>query len=146
MPRRWIILFLVPVLSLAAFPVETKSEGHPVPLERVIPGWVQLKSGKVLKGTLLLGGFISTIATAAILNHKGNRAYDQYLACRDITQIVELRKQTEQYHQIRNWLWLGATAILAVHFLDLKLAKKRHATITGDFSAGGFSVNCRFVF
>ncbi|HDP95831.1 MAG TPA: hypothetical protein ENN40_10800 [Candidatus Aminicenantes bacterium] len=147
MPRWWITLLLIPVLLVPpAFCRETENKDHSLPLERVIPGWVQLKSGKVLKGVLLLGGFIGTVAAAAVLNHRGNQAYDQYLASRDIVQVVELRNQTEQRFQTRNRLLVGTTAILALHFLDLKFTKKRYATITGDFSANGFRLNCRFDF
>lgn len=143
MTRRWIIIFLLFVLVVPVMPDEKSKEPATLPLEQVIPGWKQIRSGRVVKGILLLGGFVGAITGALILNHRGNEAYDDYLACRDAGLVVDLRRETENRFRGRNWLLVGAAAIMGLHFLDLKLTKTKHATITGDLGPVGFRIGCR---
>lgn len=140
------IVCLLLALTFPAGAEESAAGEPPVPLEKVIPGWIQLRSGKPLKGVLLLSGFVGTVAAAAIFNYRGNRAYDEYLASVEIPRIVELRRETESRFRTRNWLLIGAAGILVIHFLDLKWTKKNHAKISCDVSAAGFGLHCRLAF
>lgn len=135
--------------ALLCSPVTAKKATSPtpvIPVDRVIPGWVQLSSGKPVKGILLLGGFLGTIAGAAIQNHRGNLAYDRYLECRDATQIGTLRRETERHFKSRNLFVLGIAAITVIHFLDLTFSKKSNASIQGKLARGGIHLDCRLTF
>ena len=135
------LLFLV--LAVPVMPDEKGEESSPLPLEQVIPGWKQIRSGRAVKGILLLGGFIGAVTGAIISNRQGNRAYDEYLACRDADLVVILRRKTETRFRTRNWMLVGAAAVMGLHFLDLTLTKTKNATITGDIDPGGFRIGCR---
>jgi len=139
-------MLLLLALGVPATPDKGDKENPPVPLVRVIPGWVQMRSGHTLKGILLLGGFVSAVTGAVILNHQGNQSYASYLASRDAARVVALRRETERHFHGRNWFLAGAAAVLVTHFLDLEFAKKKHAQITGDLDPGGFRLGCRIDF
>jgi len=143
MIRRWAIIPLIFILTVPVMPDENDKEPPPLSLEQVIPGWRQIRSGRRVKGLLLLSGFVGAITGAIIANHRGNEAYDNYLACRDTGLVADLRRETEARFRGRNWFLVGAAAIMGLHFLDLKLTKTKNAKITGDLDSVGFRIGCR---
>lgn len=96
-----------------------------VPLVQFIPGITQLKEGKVIKGGILLGVFLATIAGAIIKNSQGNEYYDQYLESIVVEDIVELRKKAENCYRMRNYFIMGIFTVWVIHLLDLKFFKKK---------------------
>lgn len=147
MDRHRITILLLGTFLCLALTVNGEEKSSPlIPVSRVIPGWAQIRSGKPVKGILLLGGFLGAVTGAMIQNHQGNQAYDRYLECRDAGQITELRRQAERRFRSRNFFLIGTVGVLATHFLDLTLSKKPNAKIQGKMVDYGIHLECRISF
>ena len=110
---------------------ETKlSKG--VPVVEFIPGLPQLISGKVLKGSLLLGACLTTIVGAIWENQKGNDYYDQYLVSTDVEEVIELRAKAEKSYRSRNYFIIGMVSVWILHLLDLKFFKNKKGGVKGE--------------
>jgi hypothetical protein len=151
--RRFVV-FLVMVLLVGGglFPVEEAGESEkgqekPAAVIKVIPGAFQLKSGKIVKGTLLLGLFAAAAAGAVVENNRGNAAYRQYVDSTDVAEIVRLRQETEDHFKRRNYYIGGLIGVWLVHLLDLKFSRgKKKGGIQSDVSKDSFSVGFYYSF
>lgn len=127
-----------------------KAETRPVPVLKVIPGLFQLKSGKIVKGSLLLATFAAAVAGTIIENHRGNDTYRRYLASTDVAEIIQLRRATEDHFQRRNYYIGGLVGIWLVHLLDLKLSAysqgKKKGGIQSEVSKDSITVGLYYSF
>ena len=96
-----------------------------IPVAKFFPGLAQLTSGKIIKGGVLLGGFVTTIVGAIIENHRGHDYYEQYLAASEVDEVVALREKSEKSFRNRNYFLIGMVSVWVIHALDLKLFKKK---------------------
>ena len=144
--HRMAILLLVVLLCPTLIANGEKKSSPIIPASRVIPGWTQIRSGKPVKGILLLGGFLGAVTGAVIRNRQGNRAYDRYLEWRDASQVSELRREAERRFRSRNLFLIGSVGVLATHFLDLTLSKKPNAKIQAKMADCGIHLECRISF
>ena len=97
-----------------------------------IPGLPQLISGKVLKGSLILGACLTTIAGTIWANQKGNDYYDQYLLSTDVEEVIELRAKAEKSYRNRNYFIIGMVSVWVLHLLDLKFFKNKKGGVKGE--------------
>jgi len=97
-----------------------------------IPGLPQLISGKVLKGSLLLGACLTTIVGAIWKNQEGNDYYDQYLLSTDVEEVIELRAKAEKSYRNRNYFIIGMVSVWVLHLLDLKFFKNKKGGVKGE--------------
>ena len=97
-----------------------------------IPALPQLISGKVLKGSLLLGACLTTIAGTIWANQKGNDYYDQYLVSTDVEEVIELRAKAEKSYRSRNYFIIGMVSVWVLHLLDLKFFKTKKGGVKGE--------------
>lgn len=121
-------------------------EAKPVPLLKVIPGAYQLKSGKILKGTLLLGAFCVAVAGAITENRKGDKAYENYLNSMDVSEVVSLRRETEDHYRARNIYIGGVLAVFLLHVLDLKFSRGKKKGIQSELSKDHFAIGMYYSF
>ena len=144
------LAILLTLLTLV-FPLmaENKESGgqetKPVPLLKVIPGAYQLKSGKILKGTLLLGAFCAAVAGAVIENGKGDDSYGDYLSSMDVDEVVRLRLETERHYRARNYYIGGMLAVFLLHVLDLKFSDGKKG-VQSELSKDRFAVGLYYSF
>lgn len=103
-----------------------------VPIVKFIPGLHQLVSGKVLKGSILLGACLTTIAGAIWQNQRGNEFYDRYLASIDADEVIDLRSRAERSYRSRNYFIIGMVSVWVLHFLDLKFLKSKKVKVKGE--------------
>ena len=97
-----------------------------------IPGLPQLISGKVLKGSLILGACLTTIAGTIWANQKGNDYYNQYLVSTDVEEVIELRAKAEKSYRSRNYFIIGMVSVWVLHLLDLKFFKNKKGGVKGE--------------
>ncbi len=140
-----VMLILVQYPFLAEGTDANGKEGKPVPVIKVIPGVYQLKSGKILKGTLLLGAFCTAIAGAIIENNKGNESYENYLGSMNVDEILLLRRRTEDHFKARNYYIGGMAAVFLLHVLDLKFSGGKKG-IQSEISKDHFAVGLYYSF
>jgi hypothetical protein len=125
-------------------PQEKKAKA--VSIAMFIPGIYQLKSGRYLKGTLLLGSFAGCIAGTAINNNKGNDRYEQYLRSTNAEEIVQLREQTEKSFKKRNLFMIGIAAVWLAHIVDLKFFKSKKGGVKGEMGKNSIHLGFYYSF
>jgi hypothetical protein len=149
MIKRNLAIFLALLVLVLPLRAEDENKGgeevKPVPLLKVIPGAYQLKSGKILKGTLLLGAFCVAVAGAVIENHKGDKSYNDYLNSMDVNEVVLLRRETEDHYRARNYYIGGMLAVFLLHVLDLKFSRGKKG-IQSELSKDHFAVGVYYSF
>ncbi len=126
--------------------VEETSEPQALPIIKFIPGAFQIKSGKIIKGSLLLGAFTTAIIGAFIQDKKGNDLYKKYLASLDVEEIVSLRKQTEKTFKYRNYYIAGIFGVWLLHLLDLKFFKNKKGSIKGEITQKSANIGFYYSF
>lgn len=125
-----VLIFFISGLTPAEQNQQKKSSG--IPLVQFIPGITQLKHKKIIKGGVLLGAFVTSIAGAVIENNQGNDYYDLYLKSTVVDDIVDLRKKAENSYRWRNYFIAGIFTVWVIHLLDLKFSKKKGG-LKGEF-------------
>lgn len=126
--------------------VEETSEPKAMPIIKFIPGAFQIKSGKIIKGAILLGAFTTAIIGAIIQNKKGNDLYEKYLESKDVEEIVSLRKQTEKAFKYRNYYIAGIFGAWLLHLLDLKFFKNKKGSIKGEITQKNANIGFYYSF
>jgi len=135
------------LLPAAAEPEsEKKGKKKPVSISLFIPGLQQFKTRKHMKGVLLLGGFVCTVAGAVVYNKKGNDWYKKYTDSIDIEEIARFRAKTEKSFRRRNLFIAGVFAVFALHVLDLKFSKSGKSGVTGGVTADSVNVGFYYAF
>jgi hypothetical protein len=123
-----------------------KEKPKTVSITMFIPGIHQLASGKYVKGTILLGSFISCITGAVIHNNKGNNWYEKYINSTNVEEIVLFRQKTEKSLKTRNLFIIGALSVWALHIIDLKFFKSKKGGVKGEVGKNGFIIGCYYTF
>ncbi|MGE5340035.1 MAG: hypothetical protein ACM3SY_01020 [Candidatus Omnitrophota bacterium] len=108
-------------------PMEKKPQ--PVSITLFIPGIEQLKTGKTIKGTLLLGAFTASIVGAFVYNHQGLNWFDDYQQSTHVQDIIYFRSQTEKSFKKRNLCIAGIFSVWLVHLIDLKFFKSEKSGV-----------------
>jgi hypothetical protein len=147
MPLKCISLALILLLSSLCLGGEgdiQPSKG--IPVEKFIPGLSQLISGKILRGGLLLGACLATVAGAIWENQRGNDYYEQYLVSTDIEEVVDLRSRAEKSFRSRNYYILGMVSVFVLHFLDLKFLKNKKGKLKGEVKNNALSFGIYYSF
>jgi len=90
---------------------------------KYVPGLVQLKEKKVLKGSILLSTFIIGISGTIINNNSGNKYYKMYLLSKNVDEIVDLRRKAENKFKSRNLFIIGTGVSFLLHLIDMKFSK-----------------------
>lgn len=83
-----------------------------------VPGWGQLYKGERAKGWVLVGLWGATAAGVVTAHVLRGQAQDDYLAETDPAEIADRYDTFNTWHQTRNVLALGATAVWAYAVLD----------------------------
>ena len=128
----FIILFCFHSLFGEEKKEEEKKENRPVSIIKFIPGVSQVKSGKLVKGGILLVTFSAAIFGAISENKRGNDLYEKYLNSSNEEEVIELRRQTEKKFKNRNYYFAGIVGIWLIHLVDLKLFKDKKGGIKGE--------------
>jgi hypothetical protein len=115
------IILLIYGLSFL-FPTDNNLRNG-VSIIRYMPGLFQLKEKKVLKGSILLSSFIIGISGAIINNNSGNKYYKMYLLSKNVDEIVNLRKKSENKFKSRNLFIIGTGISFLLHLIDMKFSK-----------------------
>lgn len=142
----YILILVLLITTVLAGEVDPDPLKKGIPLIRFIPGLVQLTSGKIIKGGVLMGTWITTIIGAIIENNRGYDYYDQYLDATAVDEVVRLRKKSEKSFKNRNYFLIGTVSILLIHALDLKLFKKKKGGLNGEIKNDGISVGLYYCF
>ena len=117
-----------------------------VPIVKFIPGLPQLISGKVLKGSMLMGACLITIAGAIWENQKGNEYYEQYLTSIDVDEVIDLRARAEKSFRSRNYFIIGMVSVWVLHFLDLRFLKNKKGKVKGEVKSSRLSIGIYYSF
>ena len=125
---------------------EEPKEKQGISIIKFIPGVYQIKSGKYLKGGILLSAFTAAVIGAFIENKRGNDLYKKYMDSTDVEEVVSLRKQTEKKFKNRNYYFAGAFGIWLLHLLDLKFFKNKKGGIKGDVTKKNISIGFYYTF
>jgi hypothetical protein len=147
MPEKCISFALILLLSwlyLGGEGNSTPAKG--VSIVKFIPGLPQLISGKVLRGGILLGACLATVAGAILENQRGNDYYEQYLVSIDVDEVVDLRQRAEKSFRARNYYIMGLISVWILHFLDLKFLKNKKAEVKSEVKTGGISIGICYSF
>jgi len=123
-----------------------KKKPKTVSITMFIPGIHQLASGKYVKGTVLLGSFLSCITGAVIHNNKGNDWYDKYIDSNNVEEIVLFRQKTEKSLKKRNLFMVGILSVWALHILDLKFFKSKKGGVKGEVGKNSFNIGFYYIF
>jgi hypothetical protein len=123
-----------------------KEKPKTVSITMFIPGIHQLASGKYVKGTILLGSFLSCITGAVIHNNKGNNWYEKYIDSTNVEEIVLFRQKTEKSLKKRNLFIVGALSVWALHIIDLKFFKSKKGGVKGEVGKNSFIIGCYYTF
>lgn len=153
----FLILYMIVNLSLITAAEESpdstgtdKKKPKPVSITMFIPGIHQVKSGKFVKGTLLLGAFIGCITGTIIHNNNGNDWYKKYLDSTNVEEIIRLRQNTEKSFKKRNLFIIGILSVWALHAIDLKFSKTKSGTkkgsIKGEVGKNSFNIGFYYTF
>ncbi|MCP5049478.1 MAG: hypothetical protein GY940_20070 [bacterium] len=148
----WILIacLLIPLYNHAQTtgtkPQTKKEEGKTISIVKFIPGLYQLKSRKYLKGSLLLGSFLTAIAGTIAFNNKGNDWYDKYKNSTNVEDIRMFRDQTEKSFKKRNIFIAGIFSVWLVHILDLKFSKSGKTGVTSDIGKNKINFNFYYRF
>lgn len=125
---------------------EEPKDKQGISIIKFIPGAQQIKSGKYLKGGILLSVFTAVVIGAIIENKRGNDLYEKYMDSTDVEEIVSLRKQAETKFKNRNYYFAGAFGIWLLHLLDLKFFKNKKGGIKGDVTKKNISIGFYYTF
>ena len=117
-----------------------------IPVVKFIPGVYQIKSGKILKGGILLGACLTTIVGAILENNKGYDYYEQYLESVDVEEIIKLRKKSENSFKNRNYYLIGLFSVWAIHLIDLKFSKKKKGGLKGEIKNNSIHIGLYYSF
>jgi hypothetical protein len=151
--RKWsaflILLFFVHILFGQEKEEPKKEEPNEkleVSIIKFIPGAYQIKSGKILKGGILLSAFTAAVIGAIIENKRGNDLYEKYLESTDVEEIVSLRREAEKKFKNRNYYIAGTFGIWLLHLLDLKFFKNKKGGIQGEVTQKNISIGFYYTF
>lgn len=125
---------------------EKKSKTKKVSILMVIPGVQQLKSGKYVKGSLLLGSFIGSVTGAFVYNKKGSDWYDKYLTSTNVEEIILFRQETEKNLKKRNLFIAGIFSVWLAHIIDLKFFKSGKGGVKGELGKNKFNISFYYSF
>jgi hypothetical protein len=125
---------------------EEPKEKQAVSIIKFIPGAQQIKSGKYLKGGILLSAFTAAVIGVIIENKRGNDLYEKYMESTDVKEIVSLRKQTEKKFKNRNYYIAGIFGIWLLHLLDLKFFKNKKGGIKSEVTKKNISIGLYYTF
>lgn len=123
-----------------------KQKPKTVSITMFIPGIHQLASGKYVKGTILLGSFLSCITGAVIHNNKGNEWYEKYINSTNVEEIILFRQQTEKSLKKRNLFMVGILSVWALHIIDLKFFKSKKGGVKGEVGKNSFIIGFYYTF
>jgi len=123
-----------------------KEKPKTVSITMFIPGIHQLASGKYVKGTILLGSFLSCITGAVIHNNKGNDWYKKYIDSTNVEEITLFRQKTEKSFKKRNLFIVGALSVWALHIIDLKFFKSKKGGVKGEVGKNSFIIGYYYTF
>jgi len=124
----------------------TMATGQPAPsaknplrkaLERslLFPGLGQLGEKQYAKAALFGGAEIFCLVEVLIYMSKGNAAYRDYRDATDTADVIEFRRQTEEYDNNRNIAILAAAGVWVLNMVEIFVfAKKKY----GKKAAVGF--------
>ena len=111
-----------------------------------IPGIQQLKSKKYVKGSLLLGSFIGSVAGAVVYNKKGSDWYDKYSNSTNVEDIILFRQETEKSLKKRNLFIVGIFSVWLVHIIDLKFFKSGKGGVKGEVGKNKINIGFYYSF
>jgi hypothetical protein len=146
------LCLLVNLNALTAAEEPTDSSGpdkekpKTVSITMFIPGIHQLASGKYVKGTILLGSFLSFITGAVIHNNKGNDWYEKYINSTNVEEIILFRQKTEKSLKKRNLFIVGILSVWALHIIDLKFFKSKKGGVKGEVGKNSFNIGFYYIF
>lgn len=123
-----------------------KEKPKAVSITMFIPGIHQLASGKYVKGTILLGSFLSCITGAVIHNNKGNDWYEKYINSTNVEEIILSRQETEKSLKKRNLFIVGVLSAWALHIIDLKFFKSKKGGVKGEVGKNSFNIGFYYTF
>ena len=123
-----------------------KKKPKTVSITMFIPGIHQLKSGKYVKGTILLGSFVSCITGAVVHNNKGNDWYEKYINSINVEEIILSRQKTEKSLKKRNLFIVGILSVWALHIIDLKFFKSKKGGVKGEVGKNSFNIGLYYTF
>jgi hypothetical protein len=123
-----------------------KKKPKTVSITMFIPGIHQMKSGKYVKGTILLGSFLSCITGAVIHNNKGNDWYEKYINSTSVEEIILFRQKTEKSLKKRNLFMVGILSVWALHIIDLKFFKSKKGGVKGEVGKNSFNIGFYYNF
>ncbi len=112
----------------------------------LVPGFYQLKQGKVLKGTVLAGAFFALGAAALVENQRGYEYYALYEKATNKDDAVFYRERTVKSFRRRNLYILGAALIWTVHILDIRISSGKRAKIRGKIEKNSASLGFSYSF
>jgi hypothetical protein len=150
MIKKW-CLFLIAVLLVQPMAAESNADTNEKKTKKVsilmfIPGLQQLKSKKYVKGSLLLGSFIGSVAGAFAYNKKGSDWYDKYLNSTNVEEIILFRQKTEKNLKKRNLFIAGIFSVWLVHIIDLKFFKSGKGGVKGEMGKNKFNISFYYSF
>ena len=147
------MLCLLVNISAIAAAEEQPDAGEPgkekpktVSITMFIPGIHQLASGQYVKGTILLGSFLSCITGAVIHNNKGNDWYEKYSNSTNVEEIILFRQKTEKSLKKRNLFIIGTLSVWALHVIDLKFFKSKKGGVKGEVGKNSFIIGYYYTF
>jgi hypothetical protein len=123
-----------------------KKKPKTVSITMFIPGLHQLASGKYVKGTILLGSFLSCITGAVIHNNKGNDWYEKYINSTNVEEISLFRQKTGKSLKKRNLFIVGVLSVWALHIIDLKFFKSKKGGVKGEVGKNSFNIGFYYTF
>jgi hypothetical protein len=123
-----------------------KKKPKAVSITMFIPGIHQLASGKYVKGTILLGSFLSCITGAVIHNNKGNDWYEKYINSTNVEEIILSRQKAEKSLKKRNLFIVGVLSVWALHIIDLKFFKSKKGGVKGEVGKNSFTIGFYYTF
>ena len=137
-------------MTAAEEPPDSREPGKEKPktvsITMFIPGIHQLATGKFVKGTILLGSFLSCITGAVIHNHKGNQWYEKYSNSTNVEEIILFRQNTEKSLKKRNLFIIGTLSVWALHIIDLKFFKSKKGGVKGEVGKNNFIIGYYYTF
>lgn len=148
MLKRYISIFIFIFCVSNLFPGLQKFEqkGKKIDVIKFIPGIYQIKSGKILKGGVLLSSFIATIVGAILSNKKGTDYYEQYQNSTNVKEIIYLRERAEKKYKGRNYFIAGLFSVCLIHFIDMKFFNKKKGVIKSEIAKNSINIGFYYFF
>ena len=155
--KKRVCLFLICCLAAGSYlmasstgspdtPEPGKEKSKAISIAMFIPGFQQLKTGKYVKGVLLLGSFGGCIAGAVINNTNGNNWYKKYQVSTNVEEIILFRQYTEKSFKKRNLFMAGALTVWLAHIIDLTLFKSKNGGVKGEAGKNSFNLHFYYSF